>query len=83
MIMNSAAYGWGRTECAVTTGGSCFDFMLARVHKHYTVEDEGCECDEIGMRCRYADLFIDCASVASYWSCEVGADLPQASKHQQ
>jgi hypothetical protein len=29
MIMNSAAYGWGRTERAVTTGEVCLDFMLA------------------------------------------------------
>jgi hypothetical protein len=62
--MNSAAYGWGRTECVVTTGGVCFDFMLARVHKYYVGEDEVCECDEIDLRYRHAGLFIDCASVA-------------------
>lgn len=57
--------------------------MLAHLHKYYMGEVEVCEGDEISMMCRYAGLFIDCASVATYWPGEVGADLPQASKYQQ
>ena len=44
MIMNIAAYGWGRTECAVTTGEVCWDFMLALIYESYMGDDELCEC---------------------------------------
>lgn len=40
MIMNSAAYGWGRTECAMITGEICLDFMLARVYECWVGNDE-------------------------------------------
>jgi hypothetical protein len=31
MIMNSAAYGWGRTECTAADGEIRLNSMLARV----------------------------------------------------
>ena len=40
MIMNSAAYGWGRTECTVPIGGVRFDSMLARVYEYYMGDAE-------------------------------------------
>ena len=44
MIMNIAAYGWGRTECAVTTREVCLDFMLARMYEYYMGDGKVCEC---------------------------------------
>lgn len=40
MIMKSAAYGWGRTECAVTMGEVCLDAMLVGVYECYMSNDE-------------------------------------------
>jgi hypothetical protein len=48
MIMNSAAYGCGRTGCALAVGEMCLDFMLARMSGCYVGDREVYGCHRSG-----------------------------------
>lgn len=58
MIMNRAAYGWGRTDCTPAVGEIFLDFILAQIYECYLGDDEVCEFYR--NMCKLWNVMLDC-----------------------